>query len=95
MSDLVSNSDTEEKEAPAKTDFTGAIHFAAIAVVSILTVLGLTWADLLGTKNEGKPKAQSAEKKEDDDTVADYEKDYLDGDISEDALDEHTVGLSG
>ena len=41
-----------------------------------------------------KPKTAATESKKDEDTVADYEKDYLDEDISEDALDEHTVGLT-
>jgi len=37
---------------------------------------------------------ESNSDKEDEDTVADYEKEYLDGDISDEALDEKTVGLT-
>ena len=51
----------------------------------------MSFTDLLFKKE--KPKTAATETK-DEDTVADYEKDYLDEDISEDALDEHTVGLT-
>ena len=46
------------------------------------------------TPDGSKPK-KATETKKDEDTVADYEKDYLDEDISEDALDERTVGMTG
>ena len=92
MSDLIEGGDTstESKDAP-KTDFMGALKFGAMAAGAVLLVLGLTWMDFFKTT---KPKKAATETKEDEDTVADYEKDYLDEDISEDALDEHTVGMT-
>jgi len=99
MSDLISSgeSDNETKEAPATTDFMGALKFGAMAAGAVLLVLGLTWMDFF-TKSDAdgsKPKKAATESKKDEDTVADYEKDYLDKDISEDALDERTVGMTG
>ena len=41
-----------------------------------------------------KAKSTESEHKDDEETQADYEKEYLDEEISEDALDEHTVGLT-
>jgi hypothetical protein len=96
MSDLISNGESETKEAPATTDFMGALKFGAMAAGAVLLVLGLTWMDFFTKTDDGsKPKKAATETKKDEDTVADYEKDYLDGDISEDALDEHTVGMTG
>ncbi len=93
MSDLIDSGEasTETKEAPT-TDWKGAFNFATIAVVGVLTLLGITLSDFLFKGN--KPKQAATETKKDEDTVADYEKDYLDEDISEEALDEHTVGLT-
>ena len=96
MSDLISNGESETKEAPATTDFMGALKFGAMAAGAVLLVLGLTWMDFFTKTDDGsKPKNAATETKKDEDTVADYEKDYLDGDISEDALDERTVGMTG
>ena len=96
MSDLISSGESETKEAPATTDFMGALKFGAMAAGAVLLVLGLTWMDFFKTTSDGsKPKKAATETKKDEDTVADYEKDYLDEDISEDALDEHTVGMTG
>ena len=95
MSDLISSGESETKEAPATTDFMGALKFGAMAAGVVLLVLGLTWMDFFtATPDSSKPK-KATETKKDEDTVADYEKDYLDEDISEDALDEHTVGMTG
>ena len=93
MSDLIEGAESsiEAKEAP-KTDWKGAFNFATIAVVGVLTLLGITLSDFLFKRD--KPKQAATETKKDEDTVADYEKDYLDEDISEEALDEHTVGLT-
>ncbi len=93
MSDLIEGAESsiEVKEAP-KTDWKGAFNFATIAVVGVLALLGMSFSDLLFKKE--KPKTAATETKKDEDTVADYEKDYLDEDISEEALDEHTVGLT-
>lgn len=93
MSDLITDGDSEVKEAPV--DYMGTIKFAGWAVIGLLTVLGLTWLDLFGLKdsNASGKKAQSSTKK-DEDTQADYEKEYLDEEISEEALDEHQTGLT-
>ena len=93
MSDLITDGDSEVKEAPV--DYMGPIKFAGWAVFGLLTILGLTWLDLFGlndSKASGK-KAQSSHKK-DEDIQADYEKEYLDEEISEEALDEKETGLT-
>ncbi len=97
MSDLISSGDSENetKEAPATTDFMGALKFGAMAAGAVLLVLGLTWMDFFTATPDGSKPKKATETKKDEDTVADYEKDYLDDDISEDALDEHTVGMTG
>lgn len=97
MSDLISSgeSDNETKEAPATTDFMGALKFGAMAAGAVLLVLGLTWMDFFTATPDGSKPKKATETKKDEDTVADYEKDYLDEDISEDALDERTVGMTG
>jgi|TARA_B100000700_G_scaffold244918_1_gene273201 hypothetical protein len=91
MSDLIEGAESsiEVKEAP-KTDWKGAFNFATIAVVGVLALLGMSFSDFLFKK----PTKAANESKRDEDTVADYEKEYLDEDISEEALDEHTVGLT-
>ena len=97
MSDLIDGGETstETKEAPT-TDFMGALKFGAMAAGAVLLVLGLTWMDFFTKSDDGsKPKKAATETKKDEDTVADYEKDYLDEEISEDALDERTVGMTG
>jgi hypothetical protein len=95
MSDLISNGESETKEAPATTDFMGALKFGAMAAGAVLLVLGLTWMDFFTKNDDGSKPKKATETKKDEDTVADYEKDYLDEDISEDALDERTVGMTG
>tara|TARA_R100001163_G_C5049138_1_gene186099 strand:+ start:65 stop:346 length:282 start_codon:yes stop_codon:yes gene_type:complete len=92
MSDLISSGDeaTEAKEAPA--DVKGMFQFAQWAVMGVMAFLGIS---LLGKLfGEKKTTKESKSEKEDEDTVADYEKEYLDGDISDEALDEKTVGLT-
>lgn len=86
-----------EKEASESkpVDVMGALKFAGIIVIGLLTVIGLGWEDILGFKDKGKP-VSSVKKasSKDEDTQADYEKEYLDEDISEDALDRHESGLT-
>ena len=60
-------------------------------VVGLLGLVGVSYFDLLGLR---KDKKNESETKSDEETQADYEKEYLDEEISEDALDEHTVGLT-
>ncbi len=93
MSDLISESESEVKEA--SPDVLGTVKFAGYLVLGLLTLLGLTWLDLFGLKGDsGKAKTTQAEAKDDEDTQADYEKEYLDEEISEEALDEHETGLT-
>tara|TARA_R110000765_G_scaffold385165_1_gene476971 strand:+ start:27 stop:293 length:267 start_codon:yes stop_codon:yes gene_type:complete len=83
----------KEAEAEAPTpDISGAFKFAGMIVLGILAIVGIGWSDILGLTN--KPASNNAEVKDDRDSQADYEKDYLDDEISEDALDEHEVGLT-
>ena len=91
MSDLISSGGdvTEVREAP--TDVTGGWKFAEALVVGLLGLVGVSYFDLLGLR---KDKKNESETKSDEETQADYEKEYLDEEISEDALDEHTVGLT-
>ncbi len=94
MSDLISSGDsTEVKEDPV--DYMGVIKFAGWAVIGMLTILGLTWLDLFDSNDTGgKGKKAQSEYKKDDETQADYEKEYLDEEVSEEALDEHEMGIS-
>tara|TARA_Y100000992_G_scaffold227507_1_gene158966 strand:- start:5432 stop:5701 length:270 start_codon:yes stop_codon:yes gene_type:complete len=88
MSDLISGGEaSDEKEAPTPNDLSGAIKFVAMIVGGFLAILGISTMDMFSSKKE-------ADSKDDEETQADYEKEYLDEDISEDALDEHTVGLT-
>ena len=80
-----------EAEAPPP-DISGAFKFAGMIVLGILAIVGIGWSDILGLTK--KPASNSAEVKDDRDSQADYEKDYLDDEISEDALDKHEVGLT-
>jgi len=94
MSDLISSGDSEVKEA-APVDYMGTIKFAGWAIIGLLTILGLTWLDLFDSKGvSGKGKKSQSEYKKDEDTQADYEEEYLDEEISEEALDEHEIGMS-
>ena len=89
MSDLISGGEaSDEKEAPTPNDLSGAVKFVAMIVGGFLAILGISTMDMFSSKKE----ADSDSK--DEETQADYEKEYLDEDISEDALDEHTVGLT-
>ncbi len=89
MSDLISGGEaSDEKEAPTPNDLSGAVKFVAMIVGGFLAILGISTMDMFSSKK----KADSDSK--DEETQADYEKEYLDEDISEDALDEHTVGLT-
>jgi len=83
-----------EKEASESkpVDVMGALKFAGIIVVGLLAIIGLAWEDILGFKD--KPSVKKAASKEDEDTQADYEKEYLDEDISEDALDLHEDSIT-
>lgn len=91
MSDLLSDGDSEVKDSPP-VDYMGTIKFAGWAVLGLLTILGLTWLDVFdskGGRSNGK-KAQAETIKDE----TDYEKEYIEDEVSEDALDEHETGLS-
>tara|TARA_B100000902_G_scaffold390765_1_gene440260 strand:+ start:951 stop:1232 length:282 start_codon:yes stop_codon:yes gene_type:complete len=92
MSDLIESGDSAEvKEAPA--DVKGMIQFAQWAVMGVMAILGISLVGMLFGERKT-VKKESKSEKDDEDTVADYEKEYLDGDISDEALDEHTVGIT-
>ena len=92
MSDLISSGESESKEAEAPPDVTGGLKFAAYLVAGLLALVGVSYFDLFGLRKNSK--STESEHKDDEDTQADYEKEYLDEDISDAALDEHTVGLT-
>ena len=95
MSDLISSGDSTEVKEAEPVDYMGTIKFAGWAVFGMLTILGLTWLDLFDMGDSaGKGKKSQSESKKDEDTQADYEKEYLDQEISEEALDEHEIGMS-
>jgi hypothetical protein len=92
MSDLIQSGESEEvKAAPA--DIKGMIGFAGWVLSGLFLVLGFSLVGLIGGTSK-KTTKESKSDKDDEDTVADYDKEYLDEDISEDALDEHTVGMT-
>ena len=75
MSDLISSGDTatEAKEAPA--DVTGGLKFAAYLVGGLLALVGISYFDLFGLTK--KAKSTESEHKKDEETQADYEKEYF------------------
>lgn len=93
MSDLISSgeSTSEAKEAPA--DMKGMFQMAQWVFLGVLGLFGISIVGLLMGEKKKTTKESNSDK-EDEDTVADYEKEYLDGDISDEALDEKTVGLT-
>jgi|TARA_R110000824_G_scaffold293318_2_gene481658 hypothetical protein len=85
-----------EKESSSETkspvDFMGAFKLAGVVIVGLLALIGFGWEDLMGEKKEmgnSKNKAETKSNKE-----SDYEDTYLEEEIDEEALDEHTLGLS-
>ena len=70
----------------SSVDFMGAFKLAGVVIVGILALIGLGWEDLLGGSNN------NAEIKSEQES--DYEDTYLEEEIDEEALDEHTTGLS-
>lgn len=79
-------------ETKASVDYMGAFKLAGVLIVGILTLIGIGWEDVLGSKNDmngSKKKAETKSKKD-----SDYEDIYLEEEIDEESLDEHTTGLS-
>lgn len=98
MSDLISSSaDTDEKN---NTDFMGALKFAGVVIVGLLTIIGLGWEDLLGFKEKVKPKIETKRAASIDENEGSakskYERDYLDENDEdfEEELDRHETGIS-
>ena len=90
MSDLIQGSESsDEMDAPTPNDISGAVKFVAMIVGGLLAILGISTMDMFSSK-----KKAASDSKDDEETQADYEKDYLDEEVSEEALDEHTVGLT-
>jgi len=88
MSDLISGGEASDtKEAPTPNDISGAVKFVVLILGGFLAILGVKTMDIFSSKKE-------ADSKDDEETQADYEEEYLDEDVSDEALDEHTVGLT-
>ena len=86
---IVKESSSETK---SPVDFMGAFKLAGVVIVGLLALIGFGWEDILRDKkdmNGSKKKAETKSKKD-----SDYEDTYLDEEIDEEALDEHTTGLS-
>jgi len=83
------NNDKDSESEPV--DMSSVIKVVGMVVFGILTVVGLSWMDLIGSNSkEGSSKKKATEtketklvKNEEGDEVADYNEDYLEGDISE------------
>jgi hypothetical protein len=85
------NNDKDSESEPV--DMSSVIKVVGVVVFGLLTVLGLSWMDLIGSNSkEGSSKKKATEaqsetkvvKNEEGEEVADYNEDYLEGDISED-----------
>lgn len=82
------NNDKDSESEPV--DMGSLIKVVGVVVFGLLTVVGLSWMDLIGSSSkEGPSKKKATEseskvvKKEEGEEVADYNENYLDGDISE------------
>ena len=83
------NNDKDSESEPV--DMSSVIKVVGVVVFGLLTVLGLSWMDLIGSNSkEGSSQKKATESKEtkvvkneEGDEVADYNEDYLEGDISE------------
>ena len=82
------NNDKDSESEPV--DMGSLIKVVSVVVFGLLTVVGLSWMDLISSSSkEGSSKKKATEseskvvKKEEGEEVADYNENYLDGDISE------------
>mgnify|MGYP006883057200 CR=1 FL=1 len=84
------NNDKDSESEPV--DMGSLIKVVGVVVFGLLTIVGLSWMDLIGSSSKegySKNKATESEseskvvKKEEGEEVADYNENYLDGDISE------------
>jgi hypothetical protein len=84
------NNDTDSESEPV--DMGSVLKIAGMVVFGILTVVGLSWMDLIGSNSKdgsSSKKATEAKsetkvvKNEEGEGVADYNESYLEGDISE------------
>ncbi len=83
------NNDKDSESEPV--DMGSLLKVVSVVVFGLLTVVGLSWMDLVGSSSkEGSSKKKATEsesktvKKNEGEEVADYAEDYLEGDISED-----------
>ena len=86
---MIEKESSSENKSPV--DFMGAFKLAGVVIVGLLALIGFGWEDLLGDKKDvgSKKTAETKSKKDSDD-----EDTYLDEEIDEESLDEHTTGLS-
>ena len=87
---MIEPENNDEGSESEPVDMSSVFKVVGIVVFGILTVVGLSWMDLLGSSSKegsSKKKATEAEskvvKEEEGEEVADYEKGYLEGDIAE------------
>jgi len=94
MSELISDGESASEVKEAPPDVSGMFKFAGMLVMGVLALAGIySVGDLLWGKTKATKKTDE-EDTDDEETQADYEKDYLDETISDEALNEHTVGLT-
>ena len=87
---MIEPENNDEGSESEPVDMSSVFKVVGIVVFGILTVVGLSWMELLGSSSKegsSKKKATEAEskvvKEEEGEEVANYEKGYLEGDIAE------------
>jgi hypothetical protein len=81
--------ETKGSEDAGSLDALTGLKYVGIVIGAMLLVLGLSWTDLLGseekrpTSKKGNSEGESkTSKKNENEDVADYEEDYLEGEIN-------------
>ena len=73
-------------EDAGSLDALTGLKYVGIVIGAMLLVLGLSWTDLLGSEEKRptskKGKSEGESKKNENEDVADYEEDYLEGEIN-------------
>tara|TARA_B110000902_G_C14036322_1_gene486046 strand:+ start:125 stop:403 length:279 start_codon:yes stop_codon:yes gene_type:complete len=73
-------------EDAGSLDALTGLKYVGIVIGAMLLVLGLSWTDLLGSEEKRptskKGNAEGESKKNENEDVADYEEDYLEGEIN-------------
>tara|TARA_R110000851_G_scaffold191090_1_gene341743 strand:+ start:1025 stop:1303 length:279 start_codon:yes stop_codon:yes gene_type:complete len=73
-------------EDAGSLDALTGLKYVGIVIGAMLLVLGLSWTDLLGSEEKRptskKGNSEGESKKNENEDVADYEEDYLEGEIN-------------